>query len=192
MSSTTAPNPPADREQAPLNDQQRFDAAVNRNVRILLQILGGVAIFAALVMSTIALVLSGRGRETTVAGTMPMRPGATAAATPSAARAPMVRLSVTKKESDGKKHDAFSKTDFAVKVGQPTRLLIDNTDDMPHTITAPATGVNITVRPGVHTYTMVATKAGRFRWVCVLPCDGGPNGWAMSHAGYMAGFITAS
>jgi heme/copper-type cytochrome/quinol oxidase subunit 2 len=89
-------------------------------------------------------------------------------------------------------HDSFSKTDFVVKVGQPTRLRIDNADSSPHSITSAATGVSITVLPGVHTYTMVATRAGRFEWVCVLPCDSGAGGWAMTHPGYMAGYITAS
>jgi heme/copper-type cytochrome/quinol oxidase subunit 2 len=118
-------------------------------------------------------------------------------ATAAAPAAPARMLSVTvaggnKKGPDGKLHDSFSQTEYAVKVGRPTRLRIDNRDDAPHTITSAGAGVNIVVAPGVHMYTMVATAAGRFEWHCALPCDGGPNGWAMSHSGYMAGHITAS
>ncbi len=53
-------------------------------------------------------------------------------------------------------------------------------------------GVNIIVKPGVHTYQLVVKEAGRFSWFCVIPCDSDANGWAMQHAGYMSGFITAT
>jgi hypothetical protein len=39
---------------------------------------------------------------------------------------------------------------------------------------------------------MVATKAERFEWVCVITCDSDANGWAMTHPGYVAGYITAT
>ncbi len=77
---------------------------------------------------------------------------------------------------DGKKHDAFSKTEFAVKVGQPLKLRIDNTDNAPHSITSPVAGVNITIQPGVHTYTLVVSKAGRYEWYCMIPCDSDAKG----------------
>lgn len=173
------------------SEQAQFDAAVNRDGRIVLQVLGGVAILAALVMSIIALLVSTGKNTTSVA--MPMQ--APAAAVPSAAHSPLIRLSVAgenKEGSDGKMHDSFSKTNFVVRVGKPTRLRITNTDTSKHSITAAATGVSITVLPGTHTYTMVATTAGRFEWVCVIPCDGPAHGWAMTHPGYMAGFITAT
>jgi hypothetical protein len=44
----------------------------------------------------------------------------------------------------------------------------------------------------VHTYTLLVSKAGHFRWLCAIPCDSPTKGWAMTHAGYMAGYITAS
>jgi hypothetical protein len=37
--------------------------------------------------------------------------------------------------------------------------------------------------PGIHTYAMVATTAGRFEWVGVLPCGSAAGGWAMTHPG---------
>jgi uncharacterized cupredoxin-like copper-binding protein len=179
--------PPTDRERA---DQEQFDAVVNRDSKIVLQLLAGVAILAALVMSTVALVLSA-GRTNTAATIT----RTTVAAAPSATAAPVITLSIAgsnKKGSDGKLHDSFSKTNFAVKVGQPTRLRINNTDPTPHSITAPGTGVGIVVMPGVHTYTMTATTAGRFQWSCIIPCDSDTQGWAMTHPGYMAGYITAT
>jgi uncharacterized cupredoxin-like copper-binding protein len=175
---------------APLTDQQQFDATVDRDSKIVLQILAGVAIFAALVMSTVALVLSGGKNASTTTVTQP----ATAAA-PTPAVSPLISLSVAggnKRGPDGKLHDSFSKTNFAVKVGQPTRLRIDNKDEGTHSITSPQTGVSIVVLPGIHTYTIKATTAGRFEWLCIIPCDSEAKGWAMTHPGYMAGYITAT
>jgi hypothetical protein len=68
------------------------------------------------------------------------------------------------------------------------KLVINNTDSSDHSITSPAAGVSIVVRPGVHTYTLLAHKAGRFTWYCVYPCDP----YSMSHVGYMRGYITVS
>ena len=93
---------------------------------------------------------------------------------------------------DGIKHDTFTKTEFATKVGQKLDLKIDNTDEGEHSITSPEIGVNIIVKPGVHTYEIVVKEKGRFSWFCVIPCDDTANGWAMQHAGYMAGYITAT
>jgi len=104
---------------------------------------------------------------------------------------PTVYLTVSpaiKPGPDGKLHDAFSVTTFYAHVGQPVRLVINNTDTSDHSITAPGAGVSITVRPGVHAYTLLVRKAGRFEWFCVYPCDP----YSMSHVGYMRGYIIAS
>jgi hypothetical protein len=93
-----------------------------------------------------------------------------------------------KKGPEGELHDAFSKTDFHVAVGQTLALTIDNRDQAIHSITAAAAGVNIIVLPGKHTYTLVVQKAGHFKWICVYVCDP----FSMGHAGYMQGYITAS
>lgn len=148
--------------------------------------LGLMAGLAALVILAFALPGAG-GHHASGAMTMPMSPTANTPVT----GAPNISLSVAggnKLGPDGKMHDSFSQTDFAVRVGQPVLLRIDNADSAPHSITAPATGVSITVLPGIHTYSLVATTAGRFEWFCVLPCDP----WSMTHAGYMAGYITAT
>ena len=104
---------------------------------------------------------------------------------------PVVYLSISpgvKPGSDGKVHDAFSVTDFQARVGQPVKLVINNTDDVPHSINAPNAGVNIIAKPGTHTYTLLVHKAGRFEWSCIMPCDP----YSMAHLGYMRGYITAS
>jgi hypothetical protein len=197
MPGTSAPvTEPSDNHTPPSvhppTDQERFDAEVIRKGRVVLQVLAGIGVFAALIMSSIALaVAGGHPATTTVFRAAPAIPAAPVAAVPPVAAPQPISLSVAggvKQGPDGKLHDAFSKTNFTVKVGQPILLRIDNKDDAPHSITAAGTGVNITVRPGVHTYRLVATKAGRFEWMCVLPCDP----WAMMHPGYMAGYITAT
>jgi len=104
---------------------------------------------------------------------------------------PVVYLSVTpgiKPGPDGKLHDAFSVTNFYVHVGQPVKLVINNTDTVPHSINASAVGVKIIAKPGTHTYTLLVRKAGRFQWMCMMPCDP----YSMAHDGYMRGYITAS
>ncbi len=88
---------------------------------------------------------------------------------------------------DGKLHDAFSATSFVVHAGQPVKLVIDNTDTADHSITSPEAGVNIVVRPGTHTYTLLVHKSGVFQWYCNYPCDP----YSMMHAGYMRGSITS-
>jgi heme/copper-type cytochrome/quinol oxidase subunit 2 len=105
--------------------------------------------------------------------------------------APTVYLTVSpgvKPGADGKLHDAFSVTDFYAHVGQPVKLVINSTDNADHSITSPAAGVSIVVRPGVHTYTLLVRKAGRFSWFCSYPCDP----YSMSHVGYMRGYITVT
>ena len=67
------------------------------------------------------------------------------------------------------------------------KLVINNTDDATHSITSPAAGVNIVVKPGLHTYTLLVKKAGNFDWRCMYPCDP----WSMKHFGYMMGHITS-
>lgn len=86
---------------------------------------------------------------------------------------------------DGELHDAFSVTSFEVQAGHTVKLVIDNTDDTVHSITSPAAGVNIVVRPGTHTYTLRVQKPGIFQWYCNYPCDP----YSMMHDGYMRGTI---
>lgn len=178
-------------------DQQRFDEAVVRKGKVVLQVLAGVGILGALLMSMVALNKSGEKREAAAApatrAAVAPAAAATVAASPVASKVVDLKIIGSYKVApDGKKHDAFTKTEFAVKVGQPLTLQIDNTDDVPHSITSPVAGVNIIAQPGVHTYKLLVTKAGRFEWYCMLPCDSDANGWAMQNPGFMSGYITAA
>ncbi len=151
-----------------------------------LKALAGAGIAAAVLMSMVALIHSSERQEAHAAS---QAAAERAAAEPRVAT--QVSLSVIpeyKRGPEGEKHDAFTVTEFTVRVGRPQKLRIDNTDTVPHSITAPAAGVNIVVMPGVHTYTLVVKHAGTFLWFCTFACDE----WAMAHPGYMSGYITAS
>jgi len=187
----------------PNRDQERFDRDVERYGKRVLQVLAGLGIFTSLLLSIIALGNTGGSGSAPA----PARPASTAPASsggagggagggapapqqPTAA-AKTIELKVIpegKKGPEGKLHDAFTVTNFAVTVGQPLYLKIDNTDTVPHSITAPEAGVNIVVKPGTHTYKLVVYKPGRFEWHCIFPCDP----WSMEHVGYMRGYITAT
>jgi hypothetical protein len=146
-------------------------------------ILGGVALVLALVGIDVA-VVSG-------AQNPPPRPIVQQVKLAGAQVMPStVYLSVSpsiKPGTDGQLHDAFSVTDFYVRAGQPVKLVINNTDSSPHSITSPGAGVNIVAKPGVHTYTLLVHRTGKFMWFCSFPCD--PN--SMSEMGYMKGYITS-
>jgi heme/copper-type cytochrome/quinol oxidase subunit 2 len=180
-------------------DQERFDEAVNRKGKVVLEVLAGAGILAAVLMSMVALIQSGDRHEASVSASAKPAAATIAAgpAQPAASTAPTKAVDLKiigsyKKGPDGKMHDAFTKTEFAVKVGQPLTLKIDNTDDVPHSINSPVAGVNIITQPGVHTYTLTVSKAGKFEWTCMLPCDSDTGGWAMQNPGYMSGYITAT
>jgi len=178
------------------HDQEEFDAAVNRDGKIVLAWLGGIGVVVALLLSILALTKSSeRNTVTITSGAAPPATSSTPAAASATAPPKTYDVKVvpgSKKGPDGKMHDAFDQTEYAVKVGQKLDLKINNTDDVEHSITSPEIGVNIIVKPGVHTYELVVKEKGRFSWFCVIPCDTESNGWAMQHAGYMAGYITAT
>ena len=99
-----------------------------------------------------------------------------------------------KKGPDGKWHDAFLPADFAVKAGQKTTVTILNYDNGPHSLVSPSLNLNVQIpaakgsKPGRVSFSLNAPKAGRYDWWCGSPCDP----WAMTHDGYMRGFITAT
>jgi hypothetical protein len=183
-------------EQQEARDQSDFDRSVNRDGKIVLEWLAGLAVVAALLMSIIALNNSSEEKTVTVAsGGGAAATSATPSGKPSAVAPKVISLEVVpggKVGPDGNKHDTFTKTEYAVKVGQKLDLKIDNTDEGEHSITSPQIGVNLVIKPGVHTYEIVVKEKGRFSWFCLIPCDEDTNGWAMQHAGYMAGFITVT
>ncbi len=179
------------------HDQEEFDDTVAKTGKTVIEVFAGIGIFAALLMSIIALNKSSEHNTVTVTSGTSLAATGTGAASTGAAAIPAKSISLKivpegKVGPDGKKHDAYTQTEFAVKVGQTLELKIDNTDEGEHSITSPEIGVNIVVKPGVHTYQMVVKEKGRFSWFCVIPCDSNANGWAMQHAGYMAGYITVT
>jgi cupredoxin-like protein len=150
-----------------------------------LRALAGAGIVAAVAMSMVALIRSSEREEARAAS----QAAAVLAWRPPVAK--VVDLSVIpeyKRGPEGEKHDAFTVTEFAVHAGEPQQLKIDNTDEVPHSITAPQAGINIVVMPGVHTYTLLVKQPGRYVWFCAFVCDE----WAMANPGYMRGYITAS
>ena len=153
-----------------------------------LKALAGAGVLAAVLMSMVALIQSSEKQEARAAS---QAAAAAAALPPSPPAAKMVRLSVIpeyKRGPEGEKHDAFTTTDFVVRAGQPQQLRIDNTDSVPHSITAPSAGVNIVLMPGTHTYTLLVKHPGTFLWFCTFVCDE----WAMEHPGYMSGYISVT
>src|ERR1700747_2151652 len=90
--------------------------------------LATAGVLASLLMSSIALVNSGRGSLMSAASE-PL------AGSPASAPLDVKVMGSWKLGPDGKKHDAWTQTEFAVKVGKPLTLRIDNADGSPHSIT---------------------------------------------------------
>ncbi|MDA8440787.1 MAG: cupredoxin domain-containing protein [Peptococcaceae bacterium] len=97
---------------------------------------------------------------------------------------------------DGKMHDIFSPTDLTVVQGQATTVTVYNYDTGAHSFTSKDLNLNVMIpgakkdgAPAVTTFTINATKAGDFHWLCTVKCDTDANGWAMANDGYMAGTV---
>jgi hypothetical protein len=176
-----AREPSADTEQ-----RYRRESGDLAAKRFGLRALAGAGIAAAVLMSALALVHSSEKNEAHAASRAAAEQ---LAALPAAAKSVSLYVAPEWKPGpEGEKHDAFSVTDFYLRAGQPQLLRIENRDNVPHSITAPGTGVNIVVMPGVHTYTLDVKTPGRYLWFCTFICDE----WAMEHPGYMSGYITVS
>jgi plastocyanin len=93
---------------------------------------------------------------------------------------------------EGTWHDAFLPADFSVDPGATVKVTILNYDEGEHSFTSPMLGLNVTVpagtpsEPSSTTFTFQApARTGSYMWFCAKPCDP----WAMSHDGYMRGFV---
>jgi hypothetical protein len=151
-----------------------------------LKALAAAAIVAALLMSSVALIHSSEKSEARAAARVNAEQ---LAALPKVAGTVSLKVIPEYKPGpEGEKHDAFTVTEFSVHAGQPQTLVIDNTDTVPHSITAAGAGVNIVVMPGTHRYTLDVKTPGKYLWFCHFVCDE----WAMEHVGYMSGYITVS
>lgn len=92
--------------------------------------------------------------------------------------------------SDAQVHDDVSPALFSVPAGRQVTVRVLNYDDVGHSFTSPALGLNVWVRPGgdtpsVTTFHFKAPAAGNYLWVCGVPCDP----WSMATPGYMQGEI---
>ena len=159
--------------------------------------LTGLLSLMAIVVSAVA--LSSSSKVTTVS--VPT-PASNAAATQTAAAvAPQsLTLSVKADDEHGRMgpdkqwHDAFLPADFSIHAGATVHVTVINYDGGPHTFTAPSMNVNAIIpgggsmgAPRTMTFTFTApTKAGKYQWWCAVPCDP----WAMTHDGYMRGYVT--
>ncbi len=126
------------------------------------------------------------------------------AASPAAGKTPTAHLTTTilpgmKLGPDHRLHDAFSPANFRVVAGERVDLTILNYDNMPHSFTASGLGLNVTAAgsprtgvPGVTVVHFTVSRPGTYSWQCVLPCDLGAGGWAMSHAGFMTGSVVVT
>jgi len=164
-------------------DSAPVKASQNKAGMITLVSMGAVAVVLALVGADVALISGAQAAPPRPVVQVVKMSGTSAVQ-------PVVYLTVSpeiKPGVDGKLHDAFSVTNFEVHAGQAVKLVINNTDNGPHSITAPDAGVNIIIRPGTHTYTLLVGETGRFAWYCTQGCDP----YAMNNAGYMRGYITS-
>lgn len=96
---------------------------------------------------------------------------------------------------EGTWHDAFLPADFSVDPGATVEVVVYNYDEGEHSFTSMQLGTNATIPAGTPTHPSVSrftfhapTKTGRYAWFCMRPCDP----WAMSHDGYMRGFVTVA
>lgn len=117
----------------------------------------------------------------------------------------IVGHSLGAKGSDGLRHDTTLGASFTVAQGSQVTVTVYNYDEGPHTITAAKLGLDVTIPgakdekngvPSSKTFTFTATKAGKFLWLCSLPCDKGQGYWDMKSPskkiGFMAGYITVT
>ena len=68
-------------------------------------------------------------------------------------------------------------------------------DDVAHTFTSSALGLNVPVPPtSTVSFTFRTGAPGTYSWQCFAPCGTGPTGWqgAMDESGYMRGTITVA
>lgn len=94
--------------------------------------------------------------------------------------------------ADGQIHDVFSPAFFTVPAGKTVHVTVYNYDDMWHTFTSSALGLNVLVPPGGDhptkvTFSFTAPSSGNYYWLCAVPCDP----YSMHTPGYMEGEVRA-
>jgi plastocyanin len=157
------------------------------------------------ILSTIVAVVANPGTQPGPRASMStmMASSATPASTAPAAKAEAVKLTIKSDDEhgrrgpDGKWHDAYLPANFTVHSGDKVTVTVYNYDTGSHTFTSPtlsAAGlINEMIPAGTEnaphktTFTFTApSQTGKYLWWCAMPCDP----WAMTHIGYMRGYVT--
>ena len=153
----------------------------------------GLLSIVAVIISLAALSASSKTTTTTIAQAAATVPAAPAPAPVHMTMAVKTDTEHGKRGPDGAWHDAFLPADFSVKAGQSVTITVSNYDNSPHSFTAPSLGLDQRIpggsekAPHTITFTFKApSQPGSYEWWCSLPCDP----WAMTHNGYMRGYIT--
>jgi hypothetical protein len=162
----------------------------------------GLLSIMAIILSVFALAASNSGTSAS-AGAVVASAGGGALASTAAPLAKPETINIAVKADDehgrlgpdGKWHDAFLPADFKVHPGAKVTVTVENYDGGAHSFTSPSLGVSATIpagsmsQPHETTFSFTAPKkAGRYAWWCAIPCDP----WAMSHDGYMRGYVTVA
>jgi plastocyanin len=163
------------------------------------------------IMSTIVAVvaLANPGTQTAPAASAGTNAAMTSMAAPASSSAPAqktetVKLTIKSDDEHGRRgpdgtwHDAFLPANFTVHAGDKVIVTVYNYDTGSHTFTSSTltSGVmNQMIRAGSEnapsktTFTFTApSQTGKYLWWCAMPCDP----WAMSHIGYMRGYVTVA
>ncbi|MBS1676181.1 MAG: hypothetical protein JST08_02230 [Actinobacteria bacterium] len=97
-----------------------------------------------------------------------------------------------KRGPEGTWHDAFLPANLTVRPGATVKVTVLNYDEGEHSFTSMPLGLNVNIaagsakNPKATTFTFHApSRSGTYLWYCARPCDE----WAMSHIGYMRGYV---
>lgn len=110
--------------------------------------------------------------------------------------------------SDGKHHDTFTALEATtVPVGSRVTIVVSNYDNAMHGMAFPDLQLARMIKPGQDgrpsetVFSFVASRTGKLRWYCPVPCDGDNQAWAMradasggglGQDGFMAGYINVA
>ena len=182
--------------------EDRRDRASRDWMKIAIGLVGLLSL-TAIILSVFALAASNSGTNASAAAPATVSAGGSALGIAAAPLPAPQTIKVAVKADDehgrlgpdGKWHDAFLPADFKVHPGAKVTVTVENYDGGAHTFTSPSLAVNATLpagslsHPHQTTFTFTAPKkAGRYAWWCAIPCDP----WAMSHDGYMRGYVTVA
>lgn len=207
---STEPGPSNPEQHATGNDAGATKDRAFREWMVIAVGLTGLMSVLAIIVAFVA--LASPSAQTTVmpasqvsAGSMMGGSAQPSAAAAPAARPEAVKLSIKsdtehgKRGPDGKWHDAFLPANFTVHAGAQVTVTVTNYDQSGHTFTSSTLSntsvINQQIAPGTNSgprttkFTFRApSRPGKYLWWCSMPCDP----YAMSHIGYMRGYVTVT